>query len=1223
MSPYHSRPSEEQWLRHRALIRLWYLVDELPLDTVIFQLGLLGFEITKSQLEHKLKTWKFRKNLNEKTWQNIGRCISQRTKRGKETEVIVCGRRLKRATVEKETYRHLCLSDQFAPEQPLLSGFSTDTQVSVCTPQPISVEFDWPATLPWFRFPMKELRIVLSGHVRKGSNHGPIYPGALILAMPRRMFQLEGNISQSSISKLANIIGISMPESYPEENLQRAQCLSSTLREERLYESLSILIYSISNNIYDLNKEDQWQAAMAILHDSGLLKIPISLERLKSSTIDGFIDNLGNAAMQRLFNKNADDREIMDVIKWLLALAQRPITPSRDFWCRFSDRYRLHIQLSVGDFAYAELRVLELMGYLSKVCVDADDALKSTFDYDNSGWLAILKTVFHPDRSDDFVCHMTYHLLDHLPSICLDHALLRAIRRKKKRLIDMILQHGGSLNMELECGDDFVNKSSPLSVAAATGLSETQYILEKLMLHYPSKAIAEFLTPTVVILAAAAGQDKVLHFFHTNFGIVSADEYGVTPLYAAASRGYLSTCRLLYPLYSSYITEVTPTFSPFHAACYACHRDIIQFFITKGANINAIARYSPLEENLRRVCNKNSTLLKPLDCVFLRYSCTPITETSQEYDVHCATLLIQSGADLTGSEITIAAWNLDPELLSLALAAGADPNKPIQQYVFARHSQPKVSPLKRVLQCSSKSYNYKNLYQIVALLLHNGARLRGGEVAAAIIHGNWDLVDLVLQHGGSLLDVDEFGRTALEAAIHLGIPVPRLSQIFEAAPGIYDAGLLCAAITTGQSTIVEQLLINRRIKQVDHGLEVMAIGIAAESGNIDLLRNLLKRPPSREVGRIPLFSSSTYSGFKNGCVLQRQQYRRLQYNPFQMPAYLWGSPFAVLATKEFDEAVKAASELLKNGFQPDKLTWSVAARSNNFDFAQFLFDHGHRYENAYEHGNRNFVEHNPLVAAAYHHNGKLADLLLRSGVDVNEHKTRVEESRSPLQAAVENGDLDMIHCFVKAGANVNGPPAFRSGATALQLAAIKGYIGIAKYLIDLEAQVNALPARESGRTALEGAAEWGRLDMLELLLSSGAQKILRNGHPQYVRAVKFAIEEGYFVAANLLKQALGWSEEDESLFQDQDVEHDWINPEPEDVSDNDSDSEYDMSEEIDAEESIMSEMNIEGDGVGDDEEISASEMDIEGDGVEDDEVTSFFSNGPPPNPFAYEGVDFS
>lgn len=67
------------------------------------------------------------------------------------------------------------------------------------------------------------------------------------------------------------------------------------------------------------------------------------------------------------------------------------------------------------------------------------------------------------------------------------------------------------------------------------------------------------------------------------------------------------------------------------------------------------------------------------------------------------------------------------------------------------------------------------------------------------------------------------------------------------------------------------------------------------------------------------------------------------------------------------------------------------------------------------------------------------------------------------------------------------------GATALQLAAIKGYIGIARRLIDLGASVNEAPAESNGRTALQGAAEYGRIDMLQMLLNEGALVVANCG----------------------------------------------------------------------------------------------------------------------------------
>ncbi|KAI1186121.1 ankyrin repeat-containing domain protein [Nemania serpens] len=167
-------------------------------------------------------------------------------------------------------------------------------------------------------------------------------------------------------------------------------------------------------------------------------------------------------------------------------------------------------------------------------------------------------------------------------------------------------------------------------------------------------------------------------------------------------------------------------------------------------------------------------------------------------------------------------------------------------------------------------------------------------------------------------------------------------------------------------------------------------------------------------------------------------------------------------------------------------------------------------------------------------NKELVALLLRAGVDANEHMISQPLSRSPLQLAVESGDFEMVQYLIEAGANVNSPPAIESGPTALQLAAVKGYLGLARHLLDRGAQVNALPARYKGRIALEGAAEWGRLDMLELLVANEAQTTGK-WHRRYVGAVKMAIKRGYSTAAILLKQSIGWSQDDEILFRASDT----------------------------------------------------------------------------------------
>ncbi|KAM0084597.1 hypothetical protein ACKRZS_003166 [Fusarium odoratissimum] len=161
---------------------------------------------------------------------------------------------------------------------------------------------------------------------------------------------------------------------------------------------------------------------------------------------------------------------------------------------------------------------------------------------------------------------------------------------------------------------------------------------------------------------------------------------------------------------------------------------------------------------------------------------------------------------------------------------------------------------------------------------------------------------------------------------------------------------------------------------------------------------------------------------------------------------------------------------------------------------------------------------------------ELLHYLLKAGADSNEHYPTRLVNRSPLQMAVEAGNLDIIDLLLQAGAHINAPPSFFSGATALQIAAIQGNLGLAKQLLDLGARINAPGARQCGRTALEGAAEHGRLDMLQLLLHSGALTI-GAGKLQFVRAVHFAERGGHDAAADLLRRSREWTDEDADLYE--------------------------------------------------------------------------------------------
>ena len=99
-------------------------------------------------------------------------------------------------------------------------------------------------------------------------------------------------------------------------------------------------------------------------------------------------------------------------------------------------------------------------------------------------------------------------------------------------------------------------------------------------------------------------------------------------------------------------------------------------------------------------------------------------------------------------------------------------------------------------------------------------------------------------------------------------------------------------------------------------------------------------------------------------------------------------------------------------------------------------------------------------------------------------------TRTPLQDAVENGQLAIAERLLQAGAGVDTRHTMQP--TALQYICGNGRFGtgrirVAKLLLEWEANVNAPPAAQpNGKTALEAAAGVGDVDLVELLLWEGA-----------------------------------------------------------------------------------------------------------------------------------------
>jgi ankyrin repeat protein len=418
---------------------------------------------------------------------------------------------------------------------------------------------------------------------------------------------------------------------------------------------------------------------------------------------------------------------------------------------------------------------------------------------------------------------------------------------------------------------------------------------------------------------------------------------------------------------------------------------------------------------------------------------------------------------------------------------------------------PNVRAIGEVTCCPLEAAVMDNDINLAVLLLDAGADIDAPGVLAAAVQDecSFEFLNFLIEQGA---DIELSGADALaDASFWKNFPAIKLllrSGVDVNEPGKNGCSPLQRAAKYGDFKTVEFLVraganVNAPPSQTEG---YTALHFAAEAGVINIVRFLIRA----------------------GAHVNTQPYPSLGKTLLEACAEGGYGEFSSERSEVFKLLLNAGAPITSPQVRRRCRSWnsaltSLIARSAENELIQLVLDAGADINQpGCGKGART-----PIQAAAEVGNLNLVKELLLKGAKINA-PAAVLNGRTALQAgcSLESANLELVEFLLGNGADVNAEAGIDGGLTALQGAAIRGHLKIALLLLDAGADVNADPAEKDGRMALDGAAEHGRLDMVQLLLNANA-KSEEEGEPGYGTAVELAEENGHFAVAELLKSHSG------------------------------------------------------------------------------------------------------
>ncbi|KAH8817555.1 ankyrin repeat-containing domain protein [Flagelloscypha sp. PMI_526] len=471
--------------------------------------------------------------------------------------------------------------------------------------------------------------------------------------------------------------------------------------------------------------------------------------------------------------------------------------------------------------------------------------------------------------------------------------------------------------------------------------------------------------------------------------------------------------------------------SPLQAATSARNLGIVQFLLEKGADINK--------------GEKDKTALQ---------------RAASKGNLEMARLLVEKGADVNAggkneTALQRAASKGNLEMARLLVAKGADVNAGGKHHTALQNTA------------------FKGNLEMARFLVEKGADVNAGgkhhtALQNAALEGNLEIARFFIEKGA---DVNAGGKdeTALQRAASMG-NLEMVRFLVEKGADVNAGGKHHTALQNAAlegNLEMARLLVEKGADVNARGKHHTALRSAASNGNLEMVRFLVEK------------GADVNAGGKYSRALQRAAFE----GDLEMVRFLVEKGADVNASGKYSTALQNAiskRNLEIAGFLVEKGADFIAggkyntvlcdaASRGDLETVRFLVEKGadvNAMGREYE---------RTLHAAASKGNLEIVRFLIEKGADIN----AVGGSyRSTLQYAASRWNINIFR-FIEKGADV----ARKTHGTALQAAVSEGNLEMVRFLIEKGADVNA---RKYG-TALQAAAYRRDINIARLLMEKGAE----------------------------------------------------------------------------------------------------------------------------------------